>query len=120
MLKKSFKYQLKASAHDLKPVILMGTKGLTPAVLLETEQALLSNELIKIKLAGVEREDKMHIAETICTELHAELIQIIGNIAVIYRKKPEEIKAPVKTNRQGQPITKKRVAVRGVKKHRDY
>ena len=107
MLKKSFKYQLKARAHELKPVILLGAKGLTPAVILETEQALLVNDLIKVKLTGVEREEKLHIAQTICIELNAHLIQIIGNIAIIYRKKPDEIKPPVKLNRQGKPITKK-------------
>ena len=120
MLKKSLKYQLKARAHELKPVILLGAKGLTPAVILETEQALLVNDLIKVKLAGVEREEKLHIAEAMCTELNAHLIQIIGNIAVIYRKKPDEVKPPVKLNRQGQPITKKNATTRRVNKNRDY
>lgn len=88
----SEKQQLKAQAHHLKPVILLGAKGLTPAVTLETEAALSAHELIKIKLNGIERDDKQPLIETLCQELQARLIQIVGNTATIYRKNPESKK----------------------------
>lgn len=77
---------LKGKAHNLKPVILMGSKGLTQAVLDETDVALLTHELIKIKINGQEKDDRKLTATTICDKLHAELIQMIGSMAIIYRK----------------------------------
>ena len=86
MLEKSFKYQLKSQAHSLKPVVLLGTKGLTQAVMDEIEQVLLVNELIKIKLAGIERDDRKNVVQTICQSVNAHFIQVIGQVATIYRK----------------------------------
>ena len=85
-MKADLKKALKAKAHALKPVILLGAKGLTSAVIEETDIALQAHELIKIKLTGVERDERKNIAEAFCTQLKAELIQLIGTIAVIYRK----------------------------------
>ena len=82
----SSKQALKAKAHHLKPVVLLGTKGLTPAVIEETNVALTAHELIKIKINGAEKEDRQLIAEKICAELKAEFIQLIGNTAILYRK----------------------------------
>ncbi len=87
MLDKTFKYQLKSKAHSLKPVVLLGNKGLTAAVMAETEQMLLVNELIKIKLTGIERDERKVVAEKICNDLSAEFIQLIGQVVTIYRKK---------------------------------
>ncbi len=81
-----FKQSLKAKAHSLKPVVLLGTKGLTPAIVAETHEALTAHELIKIKINGAEKEDRKIIANEICAQLQANLVQLIGNIAVIYRK----------------------------------
>ncbi|WP_028389123.1 ribosome assembly RNA-binding protein YhbY [Legionella fairfieldensis] len=86
----TFKQALKAQAHHLKPVVLLGAKGLTPAVIEETNIALLAHELIKIKINGTEKEDRQLIAATLCSELQAQLIQLIGNIAILYRKNQKE------------------------------
>ncbi len=56
-----FKQSLKAKAHHLKPVILLGAKGLTPAVIEETNNALLIHELIKVKISGAEKEIGMRL-----------------------------------------------------------
>ncbi|ANN96814.1 TPA: ribosome assembly RNA-binding protein YhbY [Legionella pneumophila] len=82
----SFKQSLKAKAHHLKPVVLLGAKGLTEAILAETNVALLAHELIKVKINGAEKEDRMQMAEELCEQLHAELVQMIGNTLVLYRK----------------------------------
>ncbi|OQK17999.1 RNA-binding protein [Methyloprofundus sedimenti] len=95
--------QMKALAHELKPVIMIGQAGLTVAVLKEIEIALDTHELIKIKIRA-EREARKQIQQQICTETKAELIQGIGQIIVIYRKKPEEAKkkpAPHTRRRDG-------------------
>jgi len=94
---------MKTKAHDLKPVIMIGQAGLTEAVSKEIELALDIHELIKIKVRA-EREDRKQIQQQICTETNAELIQSIGQVIVIYRKKPEQAKkkpAPHTRRRDG-------------------
>lgn len=85
----SFRQALKAKAHHLKPVVLLGAKGLTPAVIEETNVALIAHELIKIKINGAEKADRRLIAAELCQQLQAELVQLIGNIAIVYRKNEE-------------------------------
>ncbi|WP_133136486.1 ribosome assembly RNA-binding protein YhbY [Legionella rowbothamii] len=86
----SFRRSLKAQAHHLKPVVLIGAKGLTEAVAAETDVALLAHELIKVKINGAEREDRILIANELCQQLSAELVQLIGNTAIIYRKNKDK------------------------------
>ncbi|TAL42633.1 MAG: ribosome assembly RNA-binding protein YhbY [Methylovulum sp.] len=81
--------KLKAEAHALKPVVMIGQSGLTDAVLAEIELALDTHELIKVKIRA-EREDRREISEKICLSTGAELIQAIGQIAVIYRLNPDK------------------------------
>jgi RNA-binding protein len=86
----SVKQALKAKAHHLRPVVLLGAKGLTPAIIDETNIALLSHELIKVKINGAEKADRQLIANKLCEQLQAELIQLIGNTAIIYRKNKDK------------------------------
>ncbi|MGY6278033.1 ribosome assembly RNA-binding protein YhbY [Methylomonas sp. MgM2] len=83
------KKKLKAQAHPLKPVVIVGQAGLTPAVIKEINIALDAHELIKIKIRA-ERDERSIISDQICTETHAELIQTIGQIIALYRKNPKK------------------------------
>ena len=83
------KKKLRAEAHTLKPMVMIGQSGLTTAVLAELEQTLNSHELIKVKIRA-ERDERKVISEKICTDTGAELIQTIGQIAVIYRMNPDK------------------------------
>ena len=83
------KKKLRAEAHTLKPVVMIGQSGLTAAVLAELKQTFNSHELIKVKIRA-ERGERKVISEKICTEAGAELIQTIGQIAVIYRLNPDK------------------------------
>jgi RNA-binding protein len=83
------KQALRAAAHALKPVVLLGAKGLTDAVVQEIDIALTAHELIKVKLTGVEKEEKLPLLEGLCERLRADLIQHIGHIAVLYRENIE-------------------------------
>jgi RNA-binding protein len=78
------KKQLKADAHSLNPVVIIGQAGLTDAVLAEIELALDHHELIKVKIRA-ERDERKLISEKICAQTSAELIQSIGQVIVIYR-----------------------------------
>ncbi|MFA5923230.1 MAG: ribosome assembly RNA-binding protein YhbY [Methylococcaceae bacterium] len=83
------KKKLRAEAHTLKPVVMIGQSGLTAAVLAEIELALDSHELIKVKIRA-ERDERKLMSEKICTDTGAVLIQTIGQIAVIYRLNPDK------------------------------
>jgi RNA-binding protein len=89
MLKPSFKRELKAKAHHLKPVILLGSKGLTSAVMNETDIALKAHELIKVKIHGAERAERQGIVDELCQTVQADCVQLIGCTAIIYRKNEE-------------------------------
>lgn len=82
-----YKSQLRAKAHKLNPVVITGNQGLTKAVLNEIDHALTTHELIKIRLNAPTREDRLAMLHEICAEQSAALIQLIGHIGVIYRKK---------------------------------
>ena len=50
--------QLRAQAHSLKPVVTVAGKGLAPSVLEELDRALNDHELIKVKVAVGDREQR--------------------------------------------------------------
>lgn len=79
------KQQLKGRAHKLKPVIMIGNQGVTPAVIKEIDRALNDHELIKIKMLGANREARQVMANEIAAQSGAEMVQLIGAIGVFYR-----------------------------------
>lgn len=83
------KQQLKARAHKLKPVIMIGNNGLSAAVNKEIDRALQDHELIKIRILSNDREIRRELFAQLCEANQAELVQMIGNIGVIYRIKAE-------------------------------
>ncbi|KMW71496.1 RNA-binding protein YhbY [Photorhabdus luminescens subsp. luminescens] len=80
---------LRSLAHPLKPVVMIGNNGLTEGVLAEIEQTLSHHELIKVKIAGEDRETKNLIADAIVRETGAYNVQIIGKTLVLYRQSEE-------------------------------
>jgi RNA-binding protein len=70
-------------------VVLLGAAGLTEAVLAEIELALSHHELIKVRVTGGDRDARDAQVRTIVEETDSALVQRIGNIAVLYREKPE-------------------------------
>ena len=83
---------LRAEAHALKPVVIIGEAGLTPSVIKEISASLDSHGLIKVRVFGDDREMRNEIYENICTELQAHPVQHIGKLLVIYRPKVEVAK----------------------------
>ncbi|NBX85548.1 MAG: YhbY family RNA-binding protein [Gammaproteobacteria bacterium] len=85
-MNKDFLKKLKQSAHHLKPIILVGHKGITEPLVNETNIALDVHECIKIKISGWEKDDRNKMIESLCQQLQATFIQNIGHTFVIYRK----------------------------------
>ncbi len=90
---------LKAQAHPLKPVVMVGEAGLTPAVMTEIELALASHSLIKIRVFGDDREARAGMLASICGQTGSAPVQHIGKLLVVWRPAPE---GPVKTLSKGR------------------
>ena len=82
--------ELKARAHPLNPVVMVGAAGLTPPVLQEIDRGLAAHELIKVRLAGGQRMDREQVAEDVAEALSCAVVQIIGHMLVLFRPAPEE------------------------------
>ena len=80
---------LRARAHALHPIVMIGSAGLTDAVLKEIDLALKSHELIKIRMLGDDRDGRDDALKRICTTLDASPVQLIGKILVVFRPRPE-------------------------------
>lgn len=81
---------LRGLCHDLKPVIMVGQKGITEALLDELEIAITHHELIKIKLGVDDRDLRKRLIDEICEKAQAENIQVIGKTVSIFRRNPEK------------------------------
>lgn len=78
---------LKGQAHDLNPVVLLGSDGLTEGVIKEIDSSIEHHELIKIRVnAGEGRKEQ---AEEAAKAVNAELVQVVGRVAVLFRQKKE-------------------------------
>ncbi|OEY65617.1 ribosome assembly RNA-binding protein YhbY [Marinobacter sp. X15-166B] len=78
--------EYRAIAHNLKPVITIGDKGLTENLTQELDRALSDHELIKVKIASTDREARQAIIAELCKTSGAQLVQSIGKMAVILRR----------------------------------
>ena len=80
---------LKAKAHELVPVVMIGDHGLMPAIIREVDRNLKAHELIKIRASTDDREQRAKWFDEICDALNAVPIQHIGKIYIIWRHSPE-------------------------------
>jgi RNA-binding protein len=81
---------LRGRCQELKPVVMLGQKGLSETVLNELDIALDHHELVKIKLSMDDRDDRKQVAEEICRRCDAESVQVIGKTLSIYRANNEK------------------------------
>jgi len=80
---------LKGLAHDLKPVVMIGDKGLTEAVMEEIKIALDAHELIKINIRADDREERTDIINKIVKKTQSSKVQTIGGKLVIFKRSKE-------------------------------
>lgn len=116
---------LRAAAHALRPVVLIGDNGLTDAVIKEITVHLQAHQLIKIRVAGDDRQARLTMLEQICDALDAAPIHHLGKILTIYRpniERPPVLGAPEKPTRAvrkaSDPYTPKKLAASGVQRTR--
>ncbi len=89
-LSESQKKYLRGLGHGLKPVVMIGDAGLTEAVLSEFNGSLEHHELIKVRVKVGDRAERDRIIARLCESGDTELVQRIGNMALLYRENPEK------------------------------
>jgi RNA-binding protein len=79
------KKYLRGLGHNLKPVVMVAESGLSASVLQEFESSIAHHELVKVSVRVGDRDIRAEIIATLCVGSSAELVQRIGNIALLYR-----------------------------------
>jgi len=86
---------LRGRAHALKPVIQVGNKGVTAAVLAETRRALTDHELIKLRFQGIERLARDALLAQLLGATDSQLVTRIGHVAVLFKPHPKLSRIPL-------------------------
>jgi RNA-binding protein len=87
------KKRLRGAAHPLKPIVMIGNRGYTAAVVAAIDEALRDHELIKVRLRGIERAARQDLIDEICRDLDAEFIALVGTVATLYRAGTDDVKS---------------------------
>jgi len=95
-LSDSQKRHLRGLGHHLKPVVRIGQHGLKESIFTELELALDVHELIKVKVVA-DRDERKELIASICQKTGAELIQSIGQVAIVFRRNKEKPKIALPT-----------------------
>lgn len=89
MLSGKQKRFLRALGHSLKPVITVGKGEVSESLVQETDQALESHELIKVKLLESCSTDRHEAAAGLAGACRAEVAQVLGRTILLYRQAKE-------------------------------
>ena len=76
---------LRGLAHSLSPVVMIGNAGLTENIIKEIELNLNAHELIKIKVAGDDRDARKALYLEIVDKTNALAVHHIGKQLIFYR-----------------------------------
>ena len=80
---------LRARAHSLKPVVIIGAERCTPGVIQHIDQALEQHELLKVRLTDADKNEVLVAIDALCTGTGCAIAQRIGHTLVLYRQRRE-------------------------------
>jgi RNA-binding protein len=83
---------LRAKAHHLDPVVIVGQHGLTAPVTHEIDLALTKHELVKVRVFSDDRDARTAILAQICADADCAEVQHLGKVFVLWRPNPEKKK----------------------------
>jgi RNA-binding protein len=86
--------ELRAEAHHLSPGVHVGHQGVTPTVIQALDDALRTRELVKVQLNRNAEEPPKSVANRLAEEVGADIVQVIGRTATLYRENPELERKP--------------------------
>jgi RNA-binding protein len=88
MITKQQRERLRRMAHDLRPIAQIGKQGPTATLVTSIEQAIAVHELVKVKFMDF-KEERHDVSRAIAEQIGAELVTVIGNVAIFYRENPD-------------------------------
>lgn len=80
---------LRAEAHHLTAKVHVGQHGLTDTLRQTVDDALRTHELVKIQFTKNAAVTAKQAANDLATAMHADVVQVIGHTATLYRVNPE-------------------------------
>jgi RNA-binding protein len=83
------KRHLRALAHRLSPVVQIGQRGLTEAVVRQIDGALTDHELIKVRIGGESPADRDAVATRLSERTGCAVAGAVGRVLILYRAHPE-------------------------------
>ena len=92
LLSETQKRYLRGLGHQLKPIVMVGEAGLSASLLQEYETTIAHHELIKVRVKVGDRVERDALVNELCAKGKAELVQRVGNMALIYRPNPDKKK----------------------------
>ena len=81
---------LRALAHKLEPLVIVGQRGLTEALVRQVDAALADHELIKAKLGPSCPVTRDEVGDRLVAETGCEVAGAIGRTLILYRSRPED------------------------------
>ena len=112
---------LRAAAHPLRPVVLIGDKGLSEPVLKEIDRNLTAHQLIKVRVSGEGREAREALMQSVCDTLECAPVHHLGRTLVLYRPQAVSDDPELSTRavrKRSEPYTPKKLAAEGLKRTR--
>ena len=81
--------ELRAEAHHLSPTVHVGHQGVTDSLVQSLDDALRTHELVKVALNRTVEAKPKELAGELATRVDADVVQVIGKTATLYRRNPE-------------------------------
>jgi RNA-binding protein len=81
---------LKARAHALEPVVHVGHAGVTPEIVAEVDRALTAHELIKVRIGGSDRVERVRLGDDLAASVDASVVHRVGKVLILWRARPIE------------------------------
>jgi len=75
---------LSGLAASLQPTVMIGKEGLSEGVVRALQNELNVRELVKLRFIA-SKEDRRSFSEQLAQEAGAELVRVIGNVAIFYK-----------------------------------
>ena len=86
---KALRKQLLPRCSQLKPIVIVGSNGVTPAVVAELDSALAAHELVKVRVNAADREERREMTAMLAEGTGSELVHAVGHVIVLYRERPD-------------------------------
>jgi RNA-binding protein len=81
---------LRGRGHHLDPVVQVGKDGLSEGLVEALDQALLTHELVKVRLGEAAGSDRRVLGAALAEAAGAELVQVLGRTVLLYRRRRED------------------------------